>query len=173
MTKKKTSYLPKFEVLVILVFFLSFIFWAVPKCTSTKAAYQEQEAEERLIEMYLDSLKKAEEQAIVDKEKKEEAPAEEPALLSNDKERYTPLYITIDGMNIRSGPTLKSKVLDRLNLYDEVAFMDEVTNSKDTIELGGVTAVEPWVKVRTRKGKVGWVYGAGVSYYKTKLEGIE
>ena len=173
MAKKKTSYMPKFEVLIILVFFVSFIFWAVPKCTSTKEAYREQEEEDRLIEMHLDSLQKSEEQALVDKKKKEEAPPAEPAPISNDKERYTPLYITIDGMNIRSSPTLKGKVLDRLSLYDEVAFMDEVTNSKDTIQLGAVTTVEPWVKVRTRKGKIGWVYGAGVSYYKTKLEGVE
>ena len=29
-------------------------------------------------------------------------------------------------------------------------------------------ADEPWVKVQHKRGRIGWVYGAGVNYYKKK-----
>ena len=51
--------------------------------------------------------------------------------------------------------------------------MNEVTDSTFQINLGKEVADEPWVKVRSKKGHVGWVYGAGVDYYKYKRPGVE
>ena len=42
MTKKKTSFLPKVEVLIILVFFASFMVWAISKCDATKKSFQDE-----------------------------------------------------------------------------------------------------------------------------------
>ena len=173
MAKKKTSIVPRFEVLIILVFFMSFIFWAVPKCTSTKQAYQARDAEENLVNELLDSLELLEEQQALQEKVRENTQAEINSEINTPTVGTSILYITIDGMNIRTAPTLKSKVIDRLNLYDEVVFMNEVTPSADTISLGKTQAVEPWVKVRTSKGKLGWVFGAGVHYYKKKFPGLE
>ncbi|MGB3800765.1 MAG: hypothetical protein WA952_13200, partial [Lewinella sp.] len=63
-------------------------------------------------------------------------------------------------------------IIGRLGLYEPVTYMNEVTDSLFTINLGEVTPTEPWVKIRLESGKQGWVYGAGVSFYKYKLEGV-
>lgn len=87
-------------------------------------------------------------------------------------EKETTLYSTINGLNVRVRPQLGAAVIGRLNLYEPVAFMNEVTDSVYRIDLGDVTPAEPWVKIRMSNGKLGWVYGAGVRYYKYKLEGV-
>jgi len=54
-----------------------------------------------------------------------------------------------------------------------LVFLNEVSDSTDIISLGeGIIANEPWVKVRHYKGNEGWVYGAGVHYYKMKYPGL-
>lgn len=89
------------------------------------------------------------------------------------RERVVPLYVTIDGLNMRQGPSRRYQIVDRLPLYEEVFFLNEVTDSLETIKLGDTTTVAPWVKIKTIKGREGWVYGAGVHYYRKKLEGVE
>lgn len=82
------------------------------------------------------------------------------------------LYVTIDKLKIRTEPGLKSKVLGELPLFSEVYFMDETTDSIYTLSLGKALAHEPYIKVKTKKGTIGWVYGAGVNFYKKKQEGV-
>ena len=87
-------------------------------------------------------------------------------------QKETTLYSTIDGLNVRVRPELGAPIVGRLTLYAPVTFMNEVTDSLYQIDLGDITPTEPWVKVRLKDGTVGWVYGAGVRYYKYKLEGV-
>lgn len=89
------------------------------------------------------------------------------------RERYTPLFVCVDFANVRSGPGLNHGKVDRLSLYDEVEFLGEKTDSTFRIDLGEVTPDAPWVKVRTKSGKEGWIYGACVHYYKYRLDGVE
>jgi hypothetical protein len=67
---------------------------------------------------------------------------------------------------------MKNSKVARLPLYEEVFFTGEVTDSLYTIDLGEVTPTAPWVKIRMKDGKEGWVFGAGVSYYKYQLKGV-
>ena len=80
--------------------------------------------------------------------------------------------VIIDGLNVRTEPNLKAKSLGKLKLFDQVIFMNEVTDTIQKISLGYEEATEPWVKIKTKKGTIGWVYGAGVSYYKKKRKGV-
>ena len=170
MSKKASSFLPKMEILIIGVFFLSFLIWAVSKCGTTRDQLQaaaETEVEEA-----------AEYEASVAETPAQSAaarPDSTPTRVSTRtiREQVTPLYITIDGMNVRSEPRLSAPILDRLKLFDEVTFLNEVTDFTEEINLGKETANDPWVKVKTQKGKVGWIYGAGVHYYKWKHPGVE
>jgi alpha-D-ribose 1-methylphosphonate 5-triphosphate synthase subunit PhnG len=57
-------------------------------------------------------------------------------------------------------------------LYDKVYFLGEMSDSLETIDLGDITTTEPWVKIVDKSGKKGWVYGAGVDYYKHELKGV-
>ncbi|NJB86950.1 hypothetical protein GGR26_002727 [Lewinella marina] len=87
-------------------------------------------------------------------------------------QKETTLYSTIDGLNVRVQPQLGAPVIGRLSLYEAVTYMNETTDSLYQIDLGDITPTAPWVKVKMSNGQQGWVYGAGVDYYKYKLEGV-
>jgi hypothetical protein len=171
---KQTTLLPKMEVLIIIIFFIGFVIWAFDKCGDTKRAYSEQAraGSDTLDELMNKSDSIAGLELPAPDSTVRPANTSAPATVRRPPaEKETVLYITIDGMNLRDEPTLQGKVLTRLDLYEEVTFLNEVTDSTQQINLGSVTADEPWVKVRGR-GHEGWVYGAGVEYYKRKLEGM-
>jgi hypothetical protein len=81
------------------------------------------------------------------------------------------LYVTIDKLKLRKSPGLKGELLGELKLFDEVFFMNEITDSTYQLSLGKEMADEPYVKIKTKRGTVGWVYGAGVHYHKKKRTG--
>jgi Bacterial SH3 domain len=79
------------------------------------------------------------------------------------------LYVTIENLNLRTQPNVSGKLLGRLKLYEPVAFLNEVTETTQQVTLAnGEVTNEPWIKIRTQKGVSGWVYGAGISFYKKK-----
>lgn len=166
---KKPGMLPKLEFMVIGILFFAFLIWAMSKCNATQREYQEKADADAREQAIADSLDQLQAYTPLDTAIKPKIVAP----LVGEKERATILYVTVDGMNMRSSPGLKTRIVERLQLYDEVEFLGEVTDTTQEINLGQITTDEPWVKVKTRKGNVGWVYGAGVSYYKKKLEGVE
>lgn len=161
----KKSLLPRFEFLIILVFFFSFMIWAVSRCNSTKQKYEQEVAEET------DESEDSPAAIMAPQPLRDTVPLK--PLIEANVERITPLYVITDRMNVRAAPDVNSRIVARLKLFDEVIFMNEVTDFKEQIEIENVMANEPWIKVKTQKGTEGWVYGAGLSYYKTKLESTE
>lgn len=171
--------------IIVSLITLIFLIWAMQQCNRNSGAYANA-AEQAERESYLDSLSRIEEEQRI----QAEAEARAEALLrartqplpgdsivrvpAAEKiiERVTVLYSTIDGLNVRRGPSLKNSIIARLPLYEEVKFTGEVTDSLYEIDLGEVTPRAPWVRIELQDGKTGWVYGAGVSYYKTRLEGV-
>ncbi len=97
--------------------------------------------------------------------------AAQPATSAADAGR-SKLFVTIDKLKVRKTPGLKGELLGELKLFDEVYYMDEVTDSSYTVNLGTEKANEPYVKIKTKRGTVGWVYGAGVHYVKKKRSGV-
>jgi hypothetical protein len=157
--------LQKVELIIVALLSIIFLVWAASKCNSSGkeelplTSAQEVVADTSQTETTVAGP--AEEDVKADKS--------QPSLI---REKYTPLYVTIDGLKLRAEPDLNSEVITLLGLFEEVEFMNEVTDSTLQISLGYEMADEPWVKVKHRKGQVGWVYGAGVSYYKKKREGV-
>ena len=82
-------------------------------------------------------------------------------------EELRPIYVTIDNLNLRTDPTLKSSVLKRLPLHERVYFTGVISDSTTQVNIGRVTTNEPWIKVILEDGSEGWLYGAGVQFYKT------
>jgi hypothetical protein len=79
------------------------------------------------------------------------------------------LYVTIENLNLRTHPNVSGKLLGRLHLHEPVSFLNEVTQTTQQVTLAnGEVTNEPWIKIKTQKGVTGWVYGAGVSFYKKK-----
>ncbi len=86
--------------------------------------------------------------------------------------KYPTLYVTIDGLKVRKQPGLKGELLETLKLYDAVSFLNKKSEKEEEISLGLEKVTDYWVKVRTASGKEGWVFGAGVHYYKMKRKGV-
>ena len=171
--KKNNSLLPRFELLLVGVFFTIVLIWGVSRCGSTREQYIEENdlvEEEDKIPQYESPAAKME--PLPQKDSAEVTKTAANERVRTIRERYTPLYVTVDGMNVRSQPKINAGLVDRLKLFDEVIFLNEVTDFQQEINLGDTTTVAPWIKIKTSKGKVGWIYGAGVNYYKTKLEGV-
>lgn len=97
-------------------------------------------------------------------------PATTPPPASTSK--YATLYVSIDGLKVRKEPGLKSETVAKLALYEPVTFLNQKTDWTQEISLGYEKVTDHWVKVRTQSGKEGWVFGAGVHYYKMKRQGV-
>jgi hypothetical protein len=171
-----------FELIIIGAFIVLFLVWAMSKCNSTKAKLQEKAA----IEAKEDSIANAKSEkpalpppiavtptaqdSTVKTISSPAKPATQPA--EQQSPQGSKLYVVIDKLKIRKTPGLKGEPLGELKLYDEVYYQDEVTDSLYTLSLGKEKATEPYVKVKTKRGTVGWVYGAGVHYIKKKRAGV-
>lgn len=169
MTQRKKGLLPKIEILIIGIFFISFLAWTIPKCSSR--VVHDDPVPEEIVEdtppadtVVMVPLSSIDSAAVV-----APTPTSVTTPATSD---YSQLYITINKLKMRRSPELKADVIAELPLFEKVYFMNEVTDSLYEINLGYETAKEPWVKVRTKRGKEGWVYGAGVNYYKKKRSGV-
>lgn len=154
--------LPSIEILIVLVFFVSFILVMLPRCERKKTELQAKAEKEAIATT-----------TILDSISPPIAP-KTPALKLNSPATVTKrtiLYVTIAGMNLRDKPTLSSTVVQKMPLYEQVYFMDEITEFTQELELfEGYETDEPWIKVKTKEGRVGWLYGAGVHFYRKKFE---
>ena len=177
MAQEKASGLVRAQFILFGVLLLAFFIWANRKCTRSQNQLQvlEEQYQERV-----DSIAAA--QGTANRPPAEQATPAQSSVQRDTiqggqmqiiRDKTTPLYITIENLALRKGPGLNYEIVDRLQLFEEVNFLHEVTDSSYTLKLGQITTTEPWVKVRSRKGRDGWVYGAGVDYYKHKLEGVE
>jgi len=176
--KKKKKALPSIEIIIVLVFFFSFIVWAVSKCDAKKTMYELQAAEEEAATN--ENIAESENTAIFPADRTDRPTSEysrqnntttnnnaQAPTIRTETVYATKLYVNIQDLKLRTGPSLDSTVLLTLPLHYELEFMNEVTDSTQQISLGeGTIAEEPWIKVRHHKGHIGWVYGAGVHYYK-------
>ena len=181
MAKKESSPLIKFEFIVFGALLLLLLVWGSRKCSRTQADLEAQaieEEEDAATQALIDSLAAVAANAGNQQQSRPAQPAPNVARdtmrggnLEIIRERITPLYVLIDGLNMRSGPGLEYEIVDRFPLHEEIYFMRDVTDSIYEINLGKRTFNAPWVKVQSRKGREGWVYGACVDYYKYTLEG--
>lgn len=180
MTQEKPSSSVKFQFILFGALLLVFFIWAGGKCSRSQDGIEAERIVDTEVQTLRDSLAL---QEAANLEKQRAATARANDAVSRDtirggqmqiiRERSTPLFVTIEGLALREGPGLNKTIISRLKLYEEVSFMDEVTDSLYSIKLGNTTPTEPWIKVRSHKGRMGWVYGAGVDFYKRKLEGVE
>jgi hypothetical protein len=175
MTKEKTPGGTRFQFLLFGLLLLILIIWANRKCTRSQNEFAQERRAEELLQHRLDSLKAV--PAPTNPENNTVPSVQRDTIQGGQmqiiREKTTPLYVTINNLAMRKGPGLKYEIIDRLPLYAEVNFLNEVSDSIYTIKLGSISPSEPWVKIRNLKGREGWVFGAGVDFYKYKLEGVE
>lgn len=155
-SKKKKGVLPRTELVILIVLLGFFVLWAFKQCSDSIQPIGE--------------LEEVSENASIDTISLE---------LSENKvdtvqivQEQTILYVNINNLKLRAEPSLNSGVLEELSLGSKVIYDGAVTDSIYTLNLGTREASEPYVKIRTWKGKTGWVYGAGVDYYQKKVKGL-
>mgnify|MGYP001027920039 CR=1 FL=1 len=168
MSKPKKGFLPKMEMLIIIVFAVCFLIWALPKCASIMSSPDQ----DSTVADTEDTTATREFAQNLQTDQDTTALAAPTVLEKVVTKEVSALYITIDNLKMRRTPDLKADVIKQLPLFERVYFMEEVTDSLYEINLGYEVAKEPWVKIRTQKGMEGWVYGAGVNYYKKKRSGV-
>ena len=92
-----------------------------------------------------------------------------PEVLEEKASTLRPLYITIDSLKLRAQPKLDSNFIRYLAFDETVYDMGEQTKNVQTIRYSAdEIRTEPWVKIRTENGEIGWVFGAGVNFYRKK-----
>ena len=64
------------------------------------------------------------------------------------------------GLRLFSTPGSQGKALRKLNAGELLQDLGEVSPFLTPLSLNGQGYTEPWLKVRTHKGEIGWVYGA-------------
>lgn len=168
--------LSRLEFLVIGLFAVVFLSWTVSKCSAQKRTSMEQAAGTRSADSTAvqpaDTVRTPASSASAGTP---DTVAVRPAVPAGDATvapLRSRLYITIDKLKLRATPGLKGELIGELRLFEEVYFLDEMTDSLYEINLGKEMAKEPYVRIQTGKGKVGWVYGAGVHYARKKREGV-
>ena len=169
MAKKKSRFqMPDMGTLIIVVFFICFLVWGLSQCSVRRA------------ELRGDTTTTTTTTTVTPVVVEQVEPDTTAVLVQTITTPVTTvttnesrLFITIDKLNFRTEPRLGSEVIGQFSLFDEVYFLNEVTDSSYTVNLGRQLATEPYVKVRSQAGKVGWVYGAGVHYYKRRHPGVE
>jgi len=76
-------------------------------------------------------------------------------------------YVVLDSLKFRTGPYLDSTLIRYLPHGEELVSLNEVTDFEQGLRVSvDEFTREPWVKVRDKNGREGWVYGAGVRPYR-------
>jgi hypothetical protein len=82
------------------------------------------------------------------------------------------VYAIVDALRIREKPDLNAKVLAKMALGDSAVVLETSRNtSKATLQ--GIESEAIWLKIRTPKGEIGWVFGSAVgdiSYFPTPVK---
>mgnify|MGYP000070300524 CR=1 FL=1 len=89
---------------------------------------------------------------------------------NTDPVEATRIYTWVDRLRMRELPDTKSGVIKELSAGDPLIYLKEKSDFTQKITLRGVAFDEPWLKVKTSDGKIGWVYGGGVKFYAPKVD---
>ncbi len=186
--------IPRLESLIVIVFLLSVALWAIAKCSESRQERRRTAEEvEELQKPQVPALKRdtiylpqpaspaATTAETPASSPPKTTPARRPTLSQTAAEtapppsasdQYSTLYVTIDGLNVRKEPNRHSPVIARLKLYEPVLFLNRKSEQPEEVNLGRQKVTDYWVNIRTQSGQEGWVFGAGVHYYKTKHPGV-
>lgn len=77
------------------------------------------------------------------------------------------LYVHEPSLNVRTEPNLTAKSLGTLSFGASVTYLSKTSDTQE-LSVGAKTVDEPWFKIRTKRGTIGWVYGGYVKFYAPK-----
>ncbi len=176
---KQKSMLPKMEVVFIFVALICFFIWGLYKCSGTPKIEPIVEETEEISSPAAgnnpdsptyDLGGVSEENPNANSGALSPTRSGETEIVRRNtnisKSGYTPLYVTLQDLKVRKGPSRDSSIVSVLNLHEEVMFLEKRTDFREKISNGTEIMNDPWIFVQTRKGHKGWVYGGGVHFFK-------
>ena len=100
-------------------------------------------------------------------------PATDSSLQANEA-KNTPgtveIYTWVDKLRVRATPDTDSEIIAELAEGEALTYLEEKTDFTQKISMRGSVQDEPWLKIRTKEGKTGWVYGGGVKFYRPEVD---
>jgi hypothetical protein len=76
--------------------------------------------------------------------------------------RNSTLYVWLNNLRVRESPDLSSEITDTLQFAEEVEYLNEISTIKTRVTIRGKKYNAPWVKIKLKSGKTGWVYSVGL-----------
>ena len=75
------------------------------------------------------------------------------------------LITTLDNLTVRNGDSLKAAFVTKVvKEGDTLMYLQQHSRERLNLKLRGKYFHEPWLKIETKSGKKGWVYGGGVRF---------
>jgi len=68
------------------------------------------------------------------------------------------VLVRSDELGIRAKPIMESSVLAQAKEEEQLVLTGEITSFRDTFDIKGKTYIEPWVKVKNARNRIGWVF---------------
>ncbi len=84
--------------------------------------------------------------------------------------RTVQIYTWVNKLRIRAQPDTKSDIIAELSEGEALTYLGEKTDFTQKINMRGSVQDEPWLKVQTKTGEIGWVFGGGVKFYSPKVD---
>ena len=76
------------------------------------------------------------------------------------------VWTVTSDVKLRGTPGLDGKLLGKIPKGIQLTYLNIKTDKTQRLTIDGIEQDEPWLKVRTPRGTVGWVYGGVVRFYK-------
>ena len=93
-------------------------------------------------------------------------PSSETPETSNSSKTFKSLSLqtAVEDLRLRDTPGEKGAILAVLKKGTTLEDQGEVSDFTTRVQLRGITFDEPWIKVKTPDGQIGWVYGGGLNF---------
>ena len=92
----------------------------------------------------------------------------DPTVEKREPNSYSIVYVSIDSMKLRSDHHLQAEMIAYLAYGQAVTNLGEYSVVERIKIAKDRTEVAPWIKIKTEDGKIGWVFGAGLTFYPLK-----
>ncbi len=74
-----------------------------------------------------------------------------------NQEQTTSFKVSATECALRTSPSVASAILDSLEMGEAIQYMSEMTDTVTGMYIDEVWHFDPWIKVKTAQGRVGWV----------------
>lgn len=82
------------------------------------------------------------------------------------------LYVIADSLRLRKEPNLSGEVITYLSYGEEVKDLGEHTVLEKLRVSVDEVRMAPWIKIKTKKGKIGWTFGAYLQFYPVATQTV-